>query len=194
MKKVYSMVLILTFSIGSFATAIAITPVPAAHSNQSQPNRAHLAQNHSKPYAGYQDRSIRALSQEEIENFQMGKGAGYALAAELNHYPGPKHVLEMAKELELTAEQMQIAKEQERLMQEKAIGIGKQIIALEKQLDDAFRTNTITESQLHSLTQQIAEADGRYRNVHLQAHLVMKKVMTEKQIALYDQLRGYLAE
>ncbi|HZG15424.1 MAG TPA: hypothetical protein VE710_10415 [Candidatus Bathyarchaeia archaeon] len=194
MKKVYYVVLILTFSIGSVASAMTNTPVPAAHSIPSQPDSRHPATNHSKPYEGYQDRSIRALSTEEIENFQMGKGAGYALAAELNHYPGPKHVLELAKELELTAEQVQIAKEQERLMQEKAIGIGKQIIALEKQLDDAFRSKTITESQLHSLTQQIAEADGRYRYVHLQAHLVMKKVMTEKQIARYDQLRGYRTE
>jgi len=55
-----------------------------------------FAQEDHSPYAGQEKRSIKALSQAQIENFLSGAGMGFAKAAELNHYPGPKHVLELA--------------------------------------------------------------------------------------------------
>jgi len=58
-----------------------------------------------QPYAGFQERAIRALSPERIADLLAGRGAGYALAAELNHYPGPTHVLELVDVLELTPAQ-----------------------------------------------------------------------------------------
>lgn len=48
------------------------------------------------PYAGMQTRPIKALSDEQIADLQAGRGMGLALAAELNGYPGPAHVLELA--------------------------------------------------------------------------------------------------
>ena len=39
--------------------------------------------------AGLTDRPIKALAPERVEELLAGRGAGYALAAELNHYPGP---------------------------------------------------------------------------------------------------------
>lgn len=50
----------------------------------------------ASPDAGQQHRQIKALSADEIQNYLAGKGAGMAKAAELNHYPGPTHVLELA--------------------------------------------------------------------------------------------------
>jgi hypothetical protein len=64
-----------------------------------------------QPYAGLQERTIKALPQEKVEDLLAGRGAGYALAAELNHYPGPVHVLDLADQLDLTAEQEQTAQE-----------------------------------------------------------------------------------
>ena len=52
------------------------------------------------PYAGLETREIKALSPEQIEDLLAGEGMGYALAAELNHYPGPRHVLALAAELQ----------------------------------------------------------------------------------------------
>jgi hypothetical protein len=57
------------------------------------------------PYAGEEARAIKALSDQEIEAYLSGQGMGYAKAAELNSYPGPKHVLELARELGLTPAQ-----------------------------------------------------------------------------------------
>ena len=57
------------------------------------------------PYAGQEARSIKALSADEIEGLLAGKGMGFAKAAELNGYPGPAHVLELAQQLRLSDEQ-----------------------------------------------------------------------------------------
>jgi hypothetical protein len=47
------------------------------------------------PYAGQQFSEIKALYADEIQGYLSGSGMGFAEAAELNHYPGPKHVLEL---------------------------------------------------------------------------------------------------
>ena len=63
-----------------------------------------FAQN-PQPYAGMQARPLKALSGDELTDLREGRGMGLALAGELNGYPGPKHVLELAKELNLTEAQ-----------------------------------------------------------------------------------------
>src|SRR5712691_2371518 len=65
----------------------------------------------TSPYAGEQQRSIKALSERDIAELQSGHGMGLAKSAELNGYPGPAHVLELAAPLELTAEQQAATKE-----------------------------------------------------------------------------------
>ena len=45
------------------------------------------------PYAGQQTRTIKALSDQEVSDYVEGRGMGSSKAAELNHYPGPAHVL-----------------------------------------------------------------------------------------------------
>ena len=68
-----------------------------------------LAQHHAhhpaQPYAGQQVRAVTSLSPEELNGFLEGRGMGLAKAAELNGYPGPMHLLELEKELGLTASQ-----------------------------------------------------------------------------------------
>lgn len=53
------------------------------------------AQKSSQPYAGQETREIKALSPDEVAAHLEGRGMGFAKAAELNHYPGPKHVLDL---------------------------------------------------------------------------------------------------
>jgi hypothetical protein len=61
----------------------------------------------STPYAGQEQREIKALSAEEIEGYLSGSGMGLAKATELNHYPGPRHVLDLVVPLQLSEEQRQ---------------------------------------------------------------------------------------
>jgi hypothetical protein len=56
-------------------------------------------------YRGLETRTIKALSQDEIADLRAGGGMRMALAAELNGYPGPAHVLEMADQLNLVTPQ-----------------------------------------------------------------------------------------
>lgn len=65
------------------------------------------AEMHQSEYVGQESRAVKSLSDEEIAAFKHGKGFGLAKAAELNGYPGPKHVLALAKELSLTDEQLE---------------------------------------------------------------------------------------
>jgi hypothetical protein len=58
-----------------------------------------------RPYAGMQARAIKALSAEQIADLKAGRGLSLALAAELNGYPGPRHVLELVEQLGLTDQQ-----------------------------------------------------------------------------------------
>src|SRR5262245_46650234 len=43
----------------------------------------------ASPYAGQEQRAIKALSDEEIRDLLEARGMGLAKAAELNPYPGP---------------------------------------------------------------------------------------------------------
>jgi hypothetical protein len=56
-------------------------------------------------YAGQQKREIKALSEAEVSAYLDGRGMGLAKAAELNGYPGPAHVLDLAEKLQLTPQQ-----------------------------------------------------------------------------------------
>tara|TARA_B110000196_G_C21048804_1_gene616265 strand:- start:48 stop:323 length:276 start_codon:yes stop_codon:yes gene_type:complete len=55
----------------------------------------------AQPYAGQHQRSIKALSKNDIQGYKSGAGLGMAKAAELNHYPGLIHILEFAAPLKL---------------------------------------------------------------------------------------------
>ena len=58
-----------------------------------------------QPYAGLEVRPIKALSEQQTADLRAGRGMGLALAAELNGYPGPLHVLELADALGLSDQQ-----------------------------------------------------------------------------------------
>ena len=61
---------------------------------------------YTSKYVGQEKRDIKSLSDEDIKELKAGAGWGLAKAAELNELPGPKHILEMKKEIELTFEQV----------------------------------------------------------------------------------------
>lgn len=147
-----------------------------------------------QPYAGFEERSIKALSDEKIDDLLAGRGAGYALVAELNHYPGPVHVLELADELNLTAEQEQAVEETYSAMQEEVKPLGRDLVDLEERLDRAFREEKISGEELDRVTGEIAAVEGRLRAAHLNAHLATKEILDPEQVAEYDRLRGYAGD
>ena len=86
------------------------------------------------PYAGMHTRSIKALSEQQIADLGAGRGMGLALAAELNGYPGPSHVLELADKLELSADQRAGMQRLFDSMKAEAMPIGARLIEQEAEL------------------------------------------------------------
>src|SRR5262245_59605560 len=96
---------------------------------------AAVSANAQSPYAGQESRAIKALSPQEISDYLSGKGMGLAKTAELNGYPGPAHVLELAAQLHLTAEQQAKTGVLFQKMQARAIALGKELVEAERALD-----------------------------------------------------------
>ncbi len=149
-----------------------------------------LAQ-HAQPYAGLETRPLKALSAAQIADLKAGRGMGLALAAELNGYPGPSHVIELANDLALTAEQRQRAQALFAAMMAETVPLGEKMIAEEGELDRAFAAHTITPASLAAATAVIGATQGRLRAAHLKYHLAMLDVLTAEQVKRYAALRGY---
>jgi Spy/CpxP family protein refolding chaperone len=116
---------------------------------------------------------------------------GFAKAAELNGYPGPKHVLDLAGQLKLTAPQREQVQAIFDRMSAAAKPVGAKLVEHERLLDQLFAKGDITPDRLATETAAIAELQGRLRSVHLSAHLETRALLSADQIALYEQLRGY---
>jgi Spy/CpxP family protein refolding chaperone len=141
--------------------------------------------------AGLEERSIKALSDQEIEDLRAGRGMAMALAAELNGYPGPLHTLELARELELTSEQEQRTRQLFAEMQQEAGRLGAEFVDAEEALDRLFREQEATPDSVLKATMDAAELRGRLRATHLLYHLEMTDVLSPEQVERYNTLRGY---
>jgi Spy/CpxP family protein refolding chaperone len=145
----------------------------------------------TSPYAGMQNRSLKALSEQQIEDLRDGRGMGMALAGELNGYPGPAHVLELAGTLNLSKAQRDRTQALVEEMQKTAIPLGNELLAKETELDQAFASGRIEDASLHRILADIGRLQGELRYTHLKYHLAMHSVLSPDQIAAYDRLRGY---
>ena len=150
-----------------------------------------LAATAAPGYAGQESREIKALSADEIDGYLAGKGMGFAKAAELNGYPGPAHVLELATELDLSADQRRRSEALFASMQARAISVGRSIVDEERALDRMFAGRKVTPAALAAALERIAALQGRLRTVHLNAHLEQAAILAPGQVARYMQLRGY---
>src|SRR3981189_1389103 len=125
---------------------------------------ASIAANAQTPYAGMQARPIKALSEQQVADLTAGRGMGLALAAELNGYPGPSHVLELADKLDLSAEQRARVQKLFDSMKQEALPLGSKLIEEEPELDRSFSNHTVTPASLKSATAAIAATQGELRN------------------------------
>jgi Spy/CpxP family protein refolding chaperone len=144
-----------------------------------------------QPYAGWQARPIKALSDEEIADLKAGRGMELALAAELNGYPGPRHVIDLAEPLKLTEPQLAEFRTLFAAMLAETVPLGEMLIAQEAELDGQFSDGAITVASLNTLTDAIGDTQAALRAAHLRYHLAARDALTPEQTLLYMQLRGY---
>ncbi|MFM9973943.1 MAG: Spy/CpxP family protein refolding chaperone [Beijerinckiaceae bacterium] len=153
---------------------IVITPAPAP-----------------SPYVGFETREVKTLSTERQEGLKRGAGLGYALVAELNGYPGPMHVLEIADQLGLDTDQRRRTFVIFEKMRKDAIAAGEALIAAEAHLDRLFQLKQVTYDRVEAQTAVVAAQDARLRAIHLNAHLAMAEILLPEQRESYERLRGY---
>jgi hypothetical protein len=116
---------------------------------------------------------------------------GMALAAELNGYPGPVHVLELADALGLDSAQRARATRLFDAMKAEAIPLGERLIAQESELDRQFAEKSVTAAGLDTITAAIAATQGALRAAHLRYHLLTLAILSDQQARHYAALRGY---
>ncbi len=147
------------------------------------------------PYAGEETREIRTLSEEDIRQLENGEGWGLAKAAELNGLPGPAHVLEMADrgEMHLNADQLARIRSLYQEMKDRATLVGLKLIEQERNLNNRFAAEEMTETELRRLLTQIGETTAELRYIHLSTHLETFPVLSPHQIEAYNRIRGYSA-
>ena len=153
-----------------------------------------LAQYGHSPYAGQETRALKTLSEEEIQALLSGQGMGLAKAAELNHYPGPRHVLDLATPLQLSEAQRTETQLIYDRMHQEAVRLGALIVDKERELEHLFAAAAVDSHTLQRLAKHIAQLQGDLRLAHLQAHVEMRRVLSREQIDTYDALRGYMTD
>ena len=163
------------------------SPVAQTPGGHAHGNRVGAAQ----PYAGAELRTIKALSEQQVADLNAGRGMGLAMAAELNGYPGPMHVLELAEPLRLKAETRVRLQALINDMKAEATSLGVRVIAEEMTLDQLFKDGRATREQVDAITGRIGALHAELRASHLRYHLVTRDLLTPKQIADYSRHRGY---
>jgi Spy/CpxP family protein refolding chaperone len=143
------------------------------------------------PYAAERHHAIKALSPDEQAALLDGKGMGFAKAAELNGYPGPSHVIELAEPLGLSDAQLAASRDIFTRMQRSARAEGAALVEAERALDALYSTKAATRDGVDAQLSKIEIIRARLRGVHLNAHLEQAALLTPAQLTRYAELRGY---
>ena len=145
--------------------------------------------NDIRQHAGQQGHEIKALSDSEIAGYLEGRGMGLAKAAELNGYPGPDHVLELAKQLGLSPQQRAKVERLKHSMKQ-AARLGYWLVRDERRLDLLFAEGQANDENITPLVQRIGSLEAEIRLVHLRAHIEIRRILSADQIKKYEQARG----
>lgn len=145
----------------------------------------------TSPYAGQEARPIKALSEDDVSALTQGRGIGFAKAAELNGYPGPMHVIELARRLDLTPEQRSASEKLLADHKARARELGAQVIDAERTLDRLFAERQADAAAVDNATRRVGELNAALRAEHLKTHLEQTALLSPQQVARYQTLRGY---
>ena len=145
-------------------------------------------------YVSQLDSPVRGLSVQEVDDLLNGRGAGYARSAELNSYPGPRHVLDMQQTLDLSPEIVSQVETIFNYMEASAQKLGREIVQGEAELSQGFAERTLSETEMQVQVEELARLYGQLRATHLQAHFQTRPLLSAQQIDVYNFLRGYVSD
>ncbi|MEO6149839.1 MAG: hypothetical protein ABIN95_10115 [Mucilaginibacter sp.] len=132
---------------------------------------------------------VRTLTLQQYTALQNGDDLyNMAQTGEINHAPLPGNVLKFKKALDLSPAQLSklTAMDKELLRKKKEMGVF--IVRNEKALDSLFRTRKANDGNVIFYTNRYGIYQGELRNAILQACLNTQKLLTPKQITLFERL------
>jgi Spy/CpxP family protein refolding chaperone len=167
--------------------AVALSGLPAAAEQVHHDCPQITGSNHARAAMNQS-----GVSDEQRSEYLNGEGMGLAKDAELNHYPGPRHVLDIADKLGLSPDQLAATRALFDDVHTKAQALGRQVLAREDELDALFREQHADADKVRQLTSEIASLQGQLRALHLTAHVRERALLSAEQVGRYDALRNHV--
>jgi hypothetical protein len=169
-----------------FSFVVVGTSFPATATDPEEAARAaaHAAE------AAREGTGIPALSEAQAASYLDGEAMWQASVAELNHYPSPRRVLELAEALELAEEQRRATAKLREETRREAIRLGEELVALEQRLNRIFAWNQATADNIAKIVLDIGTLQAQLRLTHLVASIRQKSLLMEEQVKRYDELQG----
>ena len=128
-------------------------------------------------------------AEERAQGLREGRGMGLAIPAEGNGYPGPRHVLELADQIGITADQRRQTETLFNAMKADAQRLGAQLLADEAELNAMFREKRATPALLEQAARRIGTTEAALKVTHLRTHLAMMQILRPDQVGKYVALR-----
>jgi len=162
---------------------------PAGVPRTTPPSGGQSAPAHQAPAANAEMQHHHSCLEEERASIERGEGFGMAMPADHAGYPGPRHVLDLAADLRLTAAQRAAIEKIFAAMHEKALARGKEFFDAQSRLEQMFHEGR-PEADLREQSFRVDSIHAELRWIHLSAHLAAQKILTPEQIAQYVRLRA----
>lgn len=170
------------------ASAQETAPAPqAGGQHRMQGQGMHAGMQHAGSMGGGM---LGGMSDAEKEALKAGEGLGAGRLAMQAGYPGPRHVLEMGDELELTAAQ----KEQIGTIfggaKASFAKMGAELVEKEEALEAMFAAGDVDVGDMTKLAAEIGERQGELRAAHLAAHVRTREALTPAQLEKLSAMAG----
>jgi Spy/CpxP family protein refolding chaperone len=163
---------------------------PAPHSGgqhrmQGQGNQAGMQQ-----AGGMGGGMLGGMNDAEKEALKAGQGLGAGRLAMQAGFPGPRHVLEMGDELELTAAQKERIGTIFGEAKASFAKMGAELVEKEEALEAMFAAGDVDVGDMTKLAAEIGERQGELRAAHLAAHVRTKEALTPAQLEKLSAMSG----
>jgi Spy/CpxP family protein refolding chaperone len=128
---------------------------------------------------------------ERAEGLTEGRGMGLAIPAENNGYPGPRHLLDAADTLGLSAGQREAVQKLFVAMRAEAIPAARRLLADEATLDRLFIEKRATLADIKTASDRASQSESELRVIHLKYHLATRSLLTPAQLTAYAGLGSH---
>ena len=118
-----------------------------------------------------------------------GRGFGMAFAADRQGYPGPLHVLELARHLGLTADQETRVRGLMDATFAESRPKGALLLAAERRLEALFGSGRLDETSVGAAVAEVERLRADLRALHLLTHVRTREVLTDAQRRAYHAAR-----